>query len=78
MVKESQEGGKAKKNFEESLNEIERIVSEIEDGDLPLDEVVPRFKRATKLISECRSMLEVVEQQIKIIESEAKLEQDDA
>lgn len=56
------------KNFEASLEEIERIVAEIEGGELPLDRMVPKFKQAAELISRCRSMLAKVEQQIKVVE----------
>lgn len=72
MTEEKAKGKKPRRNFEDSLVEIERIVEEIETGDLPLDEIVPKFRRATDLITECRSMLEVVQQQIQVIENEAK------
>lgn len=60
--------GRAGKNFEASLEEIERIVAEIEGGELPLDRMVPKFKQAAELISRCRTMLSKVEQQIKVVE----------
>ena len=56
--------------FEQALKEIEKIVSQIESGKLPLDEVVTQFKRATELIRLSSKLLSEVEQQIKKIEPE--------
>ena len=56
--------------FEQALGEIEKIVSQIESGKLPLDEVVVQFKRATELIRLSNKLLTEVEQQIKKIEPE--------
>ena len=76
-MKEQRPGGKkAGKNFEQAIAEIEGIVEEIEAGELPLDEIVPRFRRATTLISKCREILSDVEQQIQVIEAEANIGDD--
>ena len=62
-----------KNNFERTLAEIEAIVAEIEEGDMSLEDLVPKFKKASILIRECRAMLEKVEQQIEVIEKEADI-----
>ncbi len=49
----------AKKAFtyKEALNELEDILNEIESGDLDLDLLSTKVKRASSLIKECKTRL---------------------
>lgn len=55
-------------NFEGTLAQVEQIVEEIESGELPLQDVVSRFRTATEMINQCQAMLTQIEQQIKVME----------
>ena len=55
------------KSFERALAEIEKIIDEIDGGEMPLDQVVAKFKLCSSMITSCRSQLEQVEQQIEIL-----------
>lgn len=52
------------KNFEEAIGELERILSEMERGEVPLEESLVRYQRGNDLIQFCRQVLGKAEQQI--------------
>lgn len=74
MAKEarSKKAAEAGPSFEEALAEIEDCVAAIEAGELPLDEVVKRFKTCSKLITDCKDMLREIQQQIEILDGKDK------
>ena len=55
------------KTFEESLNELERIASKLENGDLGLDEAIKEFEKGMKLSKECSEKLDEAEKKINIL-----------
>ncbi|MGI9338032.1 MAG: exodeoxyribonuclease VII small subunit [Gammaproteobacteria bacterium] len=44
-------------SFEQALRELEQITADIEDGSMPLEEVVAAYKRGVKLLGFCRQKL---------------------
>jgi exodeoxyribonuclease VII small subunit len=54
----------AKKNFELSMEQLERIVAELESGDLSLEESIKKFEEGIKLSKMCSKMLDETEQKI--------------
>ena len=61
----------APRNFEEALAELERIVSEIEGGQVGLEESLVKYERGTFLIQHCRGVLNAAEKQIEILSKAA-------
>lgn len=53
-----------KNNFEQSLEQLEKIVSELESGDLPLEESIKRFEEGMKLSKLCSQILDDTEKKI--------------
>lgn len=51
-------------DFEKSLDELEKIVEELQNGDISLDESIKLFERGIKLSDECRKTLETARQKI--------------
>ena len=51
-------------NFENSLDELERVVKELESGELPLDRSLDLFSRGMKLSDTCREQLEEAETRV--------------
>jgi len=51
-------------SFEHNLSELERIVEQLESGDLELAESMERFKRGVELSKQCRTMLDAAQQTI--------------
>jgi exodeoxyribonuclease VII small subunit len=59
------------KTFEASLNELERIVKQLEDGDMPLEESLKLFEDGVRLSRECRERLTNAERRIEVLMKEA-------
>lgn len=54
--------------YEEALAELERLVQRMEDGQLPLDQMLDGYRRGAELLELCRSRLAAVEEQVKVLE----------
>ncbi len=54
-------------NFESSLDELERVVKELEAGDLQLDRSLELFARGMQLSDVCRKQLEAAETRVEIL-----------
>ena len=50
--------------FEEALARLEKIVSEMESGDLQLDDMLTKFEEGRKLVQLCSAELESIRQRI--------------
>ena len=56
-----------KKSFEEQIQELEKIINELENGNLNLDDSVIKFEEGMKISKECNKMLENAEKKITIL-----------
>ena len=54
-------------NFEKSMENLENIVTELEKGELNLDESVKKFEEGMKLSKQCSDLLENAEKKITIL-----------
>jgi exodeoxyribonuclease VII small subunit len=64
MVSEIRTG---KRTFEESLLELERMVRELEDGQLGLEDALARYEQGVGLIKSCCQQLQQAEQRILLL-----------
>ena len=55
------------RNFETSLEELERIVRELEQGELTLEKSLELFEQGVKLSRECQERLNQAERRIEIL-----------
>lgn len=55
------------KSFEEKMEDLEKIVKELEKGDLNLDNSVSKFEEGIKISKECNKILEEAEKKITIL-----------
>lgn len=60
----------AKFDFEEALEELEELVSSMEDGDLSLEESLQAFEKGIKLTRECQTALKNAEQKVQVLLNE--------
>lgn len=58
-----------KQNFEDSLRKLEQLVSEMESGQLPLDEMMRRFEEGQKLAASCTRELDAIRRRIEKVVS---------
>ncbi|HAJ12458.1 MAG: exodeoxyribonuclease VII small subunit [Hydrogenophaga sp.] len=56
-------------SYEAALDELEQLVAQLDAGQLPLDQLLGRYQRGTELLAYCRSRLDAVEQQIRVLEA---------
>lgn len=54
-------------SFEKALDDLEKIVSKMEAGDLTLDESLKQYEKGVKLIRACNKKLDSCEQRIEMI-----------
>jgi exodeoxyribonuclease VII small subunit len=50
--------------YTEALEELQQIVTEIEDGEITVDELSIKVKRASELIKICKAKLTATEQDV--------------
>lgn len=55
---------KAKMTFEESMDRLEEIVSQLEQNEKPLDETITLFEEGLRLVKSCDEKLKSYENQI--------------
>lgn len=58
------------KSFEEQMESLEKIVGELEKGELNLDDSVAKFEEGIKISKECSKILEEAEKKITILINE--------
>ena len=63
--------------FEAGLQQLESIVKEMENGDLPLERAIELFERGMKLSDTCRKQLEDAETRVEILMKRAGSAQGD-
>jgi len=54
-------------SFEAGLEELERIVKELEKGDLPLEQSLALFENGMRLSAECKRQLESAETRVEML-----------
>lgn len=59
-------------NFEVSLKDLEKIVRELESGEVSLDDSLKKFEQGIELYKKCRLTLEGAEKKIKILSDSLK------
>lgn len=54
-------------NFEEAIEKLENIASDLEKGDLNLEESLAKFEEGMKLSKKCNEIIEKAEKKITIL-----------
>ena len=57
-------------DFEKALEELEELVSSMEDGKLSLEDSLQAFEKGIKLTRECQAALKKAEQKVQILINE--------
>jgi exodeoxyribonuclease VII small subunit len=55
-------------SLEAALAELEKIVSSMEEGELPLERSLAAYKRGAELLKYCQGALADAQQQVKVLE----------
>ena len=71
---ENESGPEPVESFESCLNELEKVVKELEAGDLTLERSLDLFERGTALSEACRKQLEQAETRVEeLIRKEGRI-----
>jgi exodeoxyribonuclease VII small subunit len=58
-------------DYESAAAELEHILTRLESGALPLDQLLAGYQRGAELLQFCRGQLDAVEAQIKVLDDGA-------
>ncbi|MBW2442745.1 MAG: exodeoxyribonuclease VII small subunit [Deltaproteobacteria bacterium] len=62
----------AKKTFEQAMKQLERIVQDLESGDMPLEKAIKTFEEGIQLSRFCSEKLDETEKRITILLQDAE------
>lgn len=65
--KESSEPKNGSKKFEDALHRLEKIVEELEAGDVPLEESLALYEEGISLFRHCSTKLEEAKKKVEIL-----------
>lgn len=54
-------------DFEHSLQQLEGLVEQLEQGDLPIEDALKAFEQGVKLTRECQTILQQAEQKVQLL-----------
>jgi exodeoxyribonuclease VII small subunit len=54
-------------NLEKALSDLEKLVDELESGELPLEKAMQKFEQGIELTRNCQSALKDAEQKVEIL-----------
>jgi exodeoxyribonuclease VII small subunit len=58
---------KGKKTFAEAIEELEKIVSKVESGQIPLEESIDKYAEGIALVKQCQAILDAAEKKIQLL-----------
>ena len=62
----------AKESFESNLINLEKIVSELESGQLSLEESLEKYKKGIELVKKCNTIIENAEKEVQRLTEDIK------
>jgi len=54
-------------DFEQSLSELEALVTKLEQGDVPLEDALKSFERGVALTRQCQTALRTAQQKVEML-----------
>jgi len=58
---------RSKKTFAEALEQLERIVAEVESGEVSLEDSIDKYAEGVELIKQCQTILDAAEKKIQLL-----------
>jgi exodeoxyribonuclease VII small subunit len=55
-------------SYEVAVEELEQLLSQLESGQLPLDQLLTHYQRGASLLAYCRDKLAAIENQISVLD----------
>lgn len=57
-------------SYDQAVQELEGIISRLEAGQMPLEEMLDNYRRGHDLLKRCEGQLKVLQQQITVIDEQ--------
>lgn len=68
VISGAPERGDLPQDFETALAQLEALVSQMENGSLPLDQSLAAYQKGVELARICQRLLDAAEQQVKVLQ----------
>ena len=68
MARSAASANKEPASYEQALAELDRLVTQMEGGQLPRDQLLDGYRRGAELLAYCRGRLQAVEEQVKVLD----------
>ncbi|MGH7829084.1 MAG: exodeoxyribonuclease VII small subunit [Candidatus Binatia bacterium] len=67
---------KGEKKFEEALEELEKVIEQLESGELSLEDSLAAFEEGVRLVKHCNHKLNEIEKKVQLLvkDKEGKLQ----
>lgn len=59
-------------SYGDAMAELEQLVSRLESGQLPLEDLLAHYTRGTDLLSYCREKLQAVQDQVRLLDEDGE------
>ena len=69
MSRSPKSAATAPANFEAGVQELEALIGQLENGQLPLEQALAAYQRGQTLLKYCEGKLSDAEQQLKVLEA---------
>ncbi|MFD1709976.1 exodeoxyribonuclease VII small subunit [Ottowia sp. GY511] len=60
-------------SYGDAVQQLEQIVSGLESGQMPLEDLLTQYQRGTELLTYCRDRLRAIEDQVKVLDESGAL-----
>ena len=77
MTNKNTENDQTNINFEENMQMLEKLVKEMESGDLTLEQSLEAFEKGVKIVKKCQESLTQAEVRVNKLMQEMNLDTDD-
>lgn len=60
-------------SYGDAVQQLEQLVTGLESGQMPLEELLTQYQRGTELLRYCRDRLQAIEDQVKVLDEAGTL-----
>lgn len=61
-------------SYAEAVQQLEELLTQLESGQLPLEELLGQYQRGAELLRYCRDRLQAVEEQVRLLDENGSLQ----